>query len=497
MSYLLNFLRSSYSSTRRPHNQRCVFNLDALEARMLLTTFFNNLNASNGWAETATGGTWYGAQFSTDNATYNSLTATLLMSQVTAGTLIVDLYTDAGQQPGAFVGTFANPASLNSSLTAEAFTISGVSLSANTNYWIVLHSPNGAYNWGWTDDFSIKQNWVSTSNAGSTWFKSNSYPFQYSVVSGIVTDQRADEIAIRRGAVWYQDSNNSLAHDSADNVFAFGNSTDIPVKGDWNGDGYDEVGVFRDGLWYLDSNDSKVWNGLAGGDGFAKFGNPGDTPLVGDWNGDGFDDLGVVRNGRFYLDANGNGVWDGVVTGGDVVYQFGNASDTPIAGDWSGSGNDSIGVLRNGTFYLDVNNNGTWDGHATGDASFAFGIAGDKPVIGDWNNDGFDDVGIVRGRNWYLDHNGNRHWDGNSEGDAYFTYGNASGDVPLAGRWRPTGVTFAGQSTARQSSGDSMASAAATDASPQILASQLASTTNRSRAGTLAEVDEVFRSALT
>ena len=34
----------------------------------------------------------------------------------------------------------------------------------------------------------------------------------------------------------------------------------------------------------------------------------GDTPVAGDWDGDGIDEIGVLRNGTFYLDANGNGV---------------------------------------------------------------------------------------------------------------------------------------------------------------------------------------------
>jgi hypothetical protein len=31
------------------------------------------------------------------------------------------------------------------------------------------------------------------------------------------------------------------------------------------------------------------------------FGNPGDYPIAGDWNGDGIDSVGIYRNGVFYL----------------------------------------------------------------------------------------------------------------------------------------------------------------------------------------------------
>ncbi|MFO1020862.1 MAG: choice-of-anchor R domain-containing protein [Planctomycetales bacterium] len=461
---------------------------------MLLTTFFNDLNASKGGAETVVATTWYAAQFSTDNSTYDSLTATLLMSQVTAGTLILDLYADAGQQPGAFVGTFTNPSSFNSTLTAEPFTAGGLSLSANTNYWLVLHAATGSYNWGWTGDFTIKQNWTSSSDSGATWSKSNSYPFQYSVVSGISIDTAGDKIGIQRGNVWYLDSNDTFSFEGEDSVFSFGNVGDVPLKGDWNADGFDEIGVFRNGLWYLDVNGNNHWDGTSGGDVLAKFGAAGDLPIVGDWNGDNFDEIGVVRDRHFYLDFNGDRAWNGL--SGDLLYTFGNATDLPVAGDWTNTGRDSIGVFRNGVWYLDANSNGTWDGHATGDATFSFGIAGDHPLIGDWNSDGVDDVGIVRGRNWYLDTNGSRFWDGNSGGDSYFTYGNATGDVPLAGKWRSITVTAAKTMTANSAA---TSSAAPSERREEVLASQLAAPASVRRAATTIDVnaiDELFAEAL-
>ena len=54
---------------------------------------------------------------------------------------------------------------------------------------------------------------------------------------------------------------------------------DVPVVGDWNGDGKTKVGVFRLGFfWVLDTNGDKVFT--AGEQAFPFGGLPGDIPVV-------------------------------------------------------------------------------------------------------------------------------------------------------------------------------------------------------------------------
>jgi len=75
----------------------------------------------------------------------------------------------------------------------------------------------------------------------------------------------------------------------------------------------------------------------SGGDkAFAFGGMPGDVPLVGDWNGDGTSKMGVLRAGFFWvLDANGNFQFDGAGPGQDVAFAFGGISgDKPVVGKW-------------------------------------------------------------------------------------------------------------------------------------------------------------------
>ena len=69
----------------------------------------------------------------------------------------------------------------------------------------------------------------------------------------------------------------------------------------------------------------------------------GDLPVVGDWNGDGRTKVGLFRQGFFWiLDYNGNGLWDG--PGVDRVISLGQGGDTPVIGDWNGDGQTSCGT---------------------------------------------------------------------------------------------------------------------------------------------------------
>ncbi len=45
-------------------------------------------------------------------------------------------------------------------------------------------------------------------------------------------------------------------------------------------------------------------------DSYHKFGQAGDIPVVGDFDGDGIDEIAVVRGSRLIVDSNGNGEMD-------------------------------------------------------------------------------------------------------------------------------------------------------------------------------------------
>jgi hypothetical protein len=233
---------------------------------------------------------------------------------------------------------------------------------------------------------------------------------------------------------WYLDLNGNGKWDNAvvDLQRSLGAVGDVPVTGDWNGDGITEIGVWRNNhYWYLDYNGNGVWDSLIL-DNKSAFGSPGDVPVTGDWNGDLRTEIGVFRNNHFwFLDYNGNGKWDNVVLDNKSI--FGAPGDVPVTGDWNGNGKTKIGLYRGNHFwFLDYNGNGKWDSIVLDNKS-RFGAVGDVPVTGDWNSNGITEIGLFRNNwYWYLDMNGNGKWDAGI--DKRSTLGGV-GDVPVTGRW--------------------------------------------------------------
>lgn len=226
-------------------------------------------------------------------------------------------------------------------------------------------------------------------------------------------------------------------------AFGFGDLGDVFLAGDWNGDGIDTPGVYRQRagvapLWVLSNSPN-------GGGALISFawGNPtGDIPIVGDWNGDGSDTVGLFRPlgggpNTFFL-ANGNA--DG--GGGAAGFTLGNPGDAPIAGDWNADGVDTVGLVRptaGAPEWIQAASNAT----STGFTAFGFGNPGDLPLAGDWNGDGTDTVGIFRrqgaGTGWALA--GSNAPGGGSVQS--FQFGNLD-DTPVVGDWDASGTDTAG-----------------------------------------------------
>jgi hypothetical protein len=100
------------------------------------------------------------------------------------------------------------------------------------------------------------------------------------------------------------------------------------------------------------------------------FGTHNDIPVVGDWDGDGTVTIGIYRpaDATFYLrNSNSSG-------NPDLVVAFGSKNDIPLTGDWNGNGRTTVGVYRpsDSTFYLRKSNT-----RGQADLIVAFGSKGD------------------------------------------------------------------------------------------------------------------------
>jgi hypothetical protein len=141
--------------------------------------------------------------------------------------------------------------------------------------------------------------------------------------------------------------------------------------------------------------------------------------------------IGVFRDGYWYLDTNGDGIL------GPSTYKFGRTGDTVVTGDWDGNGTTDIGLFRDGNWYLD-NGDGAWN--ALDDTTYKLGRAGDVPVTGDWDGDNITEIGLFRDGNWFLD-DGDGIW--GSGPDTTYKLGRA-GDVPVTGDWDSDNITEIG-----------------------------------------------------
>ncbi|MDO5552745.1 MAG: SdrD B-like domain-containing protein [Planctomycetia bacterium] len=95
-----------------------------------------------------------------------------------------------------------------------------------------------------------------------------------------------------------------------------------------------EAENMQQGQWLIRGNDGSVAARY-------QFGTDGAFAIVGDWNGDGTDSIGVYREGKWYLDRDGDGDWDA----DDLWAELGSKKDQPVAGDWDGDGKSDIGVF--------------------------------------------------------------------------------------------------------------------------------------------------------
>jgi hypothetical protein len=244
--------------------------------------------------------------------------------------------------------------------------------------------------------------------------------------------------------VWYVDNGNkrwdgncnATGGPTVDQCFSYGlgGNVDLPVTGDWDGNGIVTVGVFRTSTnpqqFLLSNNNSTVHYTVNTGP--PTFGY---QPVAGKWAGvNTTTKVGVFRSstGEWYLD-NGNRVVEGCAS--DTCFNtsaFTLSGDKPLAGDWDNNGSVTIGVFRpsNSTFYLSNNNSTVSYILPAGIPSFGY-----QPVVGNWtgpNGQTNTKLGIFRSSTgvWYLD-NGNRVFPGCAEDQCPAGFG-ALGDWPAA-----------------------------------------------------------------
>lgn len=219
---------------------------------------------------------------------------------------------------------------------------------------------------------------------------------------------------------------------AAQELYIWGASNDIPLPGDYDGNGAIDVGVYRpsSSMWY-------TWGGSAN---FTiQWGRAGDIPVPADYDGDGDTDIAVFRPelGIWYIYY--------LPTGTTSSAQWGWGGDIPVPADYDNDGQADLAVFRpsNNTWYIRKSSNPaqsyifTWgtEGDIPMPANFqsiwystacvyrpstgqwfsydqtsavaldggSWGLESDIPVPNDWDGDGLSDKCVFRpiGGLWY------------------------------------------------------------------------------------------------
>ncbi|MBC7795892.1 MAG: VCBS repeat-containing protein [Pyrinomonadaceae bacterium] len=267
----------------------------------------------------------------------------------------------------------------------------------NSGFYIIDFEPNHVADFDsdgksdlstWNEDSGI---WTfENSSSGVT----NQIGFGQKFDNPIAQDYDGDgktDVAVTR-TNQSQPTDNSLvwyilnSRDNGYRVDQFGLKQDIPVRGDFDGDGRADLAVFRpsEGVWYIQQSTL----------GFRaeQWGVNGDLPVPGDFDGDGKTDIAVVRK------ENGFRYWY-ILQSSDGKYrfeQFGIAdNESTVLADFDGDQKTDLGVRRinpndgQGTFYIlnSSNNNLT---------VFQFGTNEDAVAASDFDGDNKADIAVYR-----------------------------------------------------------------------------------------------------
>jgi len=193
-------------------------------------------------------------------------------------------------------------------------------------------------------------------------------------------------------AVFLDDGSWLIEEDPGKQVrITLGARGDLPLAGDWDGEGMKEIGVYRPATntWLLDLNmDGNPERSFR-----LPSMRPTDRPVTGDWAGNGKTGFGFFRpeDGTWHLFNS----WDSPAE--DIpVFRFGNRDDVPLAGDWENRGRSTPGVYNPASGNVTLLHSFREDGYRS---EFTLAAKG-NPFVANWSGAGTDIVNVAVHGKW-------------------------------------------------------------------------------------------------
>lgn len=181
---------------------------------------------------------------------------------------------------------------------------------------------------------------------------------------------------------------------------------DLPVQGDFDGDGRFDLTVWRpsNGNWYTCPSGKRF---DCSQNSIIQFGRKGDYPLTGRLDDDEIDDFVVWRpfgpgeEGNWYIRNSTMPTYDPI-----TVKQWGLKNDIPVLADFDGDRYSDLTVWRpsTGVWYITKHAFSPFTAGQSQVIVKQWGLPGDHPMAGDYDGDGRADLAVWRpsdGR-WYI-----------------------------------------------------------------------------------------------
>ena len=205
-------------------------------------------------------------------------------------------------------------------------------------------------------------------------------------------DRKADPAMFRPSTgVWYLNGAESKSSFAA---FRWGVETDVLVPGDYDGDREADIAVWRpeNGNWHIRcSGEGQLLTFHWGRTTIHPTGGLADVPVTGDYDGDGLNDIAVWRpdSGEWLILMTSKGY-------NPEVKRWGMLGDVPVQADYDGDGSTDIAVFRpmENRWYILESKTGNWQVRT-------FGRAGDDLLVpADYTGDGKADLAVYDRGNW-------------------------------------------------------------------------------------------------
>lgn len=131
-----------------------------------------------------------GSSFTTGNDSYSLNSVTASFSESAEGDLNINLYSNAGSEPGTLLESLSTTDDITGSPSNHLFEPNNlVTLDPTTTYWLIGESASGQYAWNVTnstaetaiDGWTIGDGGVFSTNGGASWSPGNSSTVQFNV----------------------------------------------------------------------------------------------------------------------------------------------------------------------------------------------------------------------------------------------------------------------------------------------------------------------------